>query len=155
MAAHYSSDRGARIVAAARAWIGTPYCHQASCRGAGADCLGLIRGVWREVVGPEPVPIGPYSADWAVSDGREVLLDGIGAHFQPLASEAARPGDVLLFRMLKQQPARHLAILAEGHPDDPNATMIHVYSGHTACETHLTVPWRRRLASACRYPMPK
>ena len=34
-----------RIVMAARGWIGTPYVHQASCRGAGADCLGLIRGV--------------------------------------------------------------------------------------------------------------
>jgi hypothetical protein len=28
----------------ARGWIGTPYLHQASRRGAGADCLGLVRG---------------------------------------------------------------------------------------------------------------
>lgn len=33
------------IVARARAWIGTPYEHQASCRGAGTDCLGLLRGL--------------------------------------------------------------------------------------------------------------
>ena len=35
---------GDAIVAAARTWIGTPYEHQASCRGAGTDCLGLLRG---------------------------------------------------------------------------------------------------------------
>ena len=42
------------IVASAQSWIGTPYLHQASLKGAGADCLGLLRGVWREVIGPEP-----------------------------------------------------------------------------------------------------
>ncbi|MDG1118150.1 MAG: peptidase, partial [Flavimaricola sp.] len=31
----------ADVVATARGWIGTPYLHQASCRGAGCDCLGL------------------------------------------------------------------------------------------------------------------
>ena len=47
----------ARIVRAARGWLGTPYHDQASVKGVGCDCLGLIRGVWREVVGPEPKPV--------------------------------------------------------------------------------------------------
>ena len=38
---------------AARAWLGTPYRHQASVKGVGADCLGLVRGLWREVAGAE------------------------------------------------------------------------------------------------------
>jgi NlpC/P60 family putative phage cell wall peptidase len=37
------------IVAAARSWFGTPYHHQASVKGVGSDCLGLIRGIWREL----------------------------------------------------------------------------------------------------------
>ena len=37
----------AAIVAEARGWIGTPYRHQASLKGVGADCIGLVRGVWR------------------------------------------------------------------------------------------------------------
>ena len=37
----------AAIVAEARAWIGTPYRHQASLKGIGCDCLGLLRGIWR------------------------------------------------------------------------------------------------------------
>ena len=48
----------------ARGWVGTPYRHQASLKGEGADCLGLIRGVWREVVGPEPEVLPPYSPDF-------------------------------------------------------------------------------------------
>ncbi|MGZ9409986.1 MAG: peptidase P60, partial [Methylocystis sp.] len=41
----------ADIVAAARRWRGTPYVHQASLMQVGCDCLGLVRGVWRDVIG--------------------------------------------------------------------------------------------------------
>jgi len=54
---------GAEILRAARRWIGTPYRHQASLRGAGCDCLGLVRGVWRDVYGGEPEPVPAYSPD--------------------------------------------------------------------------------------------
>jgi cell wall-associated NlpC family hydrolase len=37
------------IVALAREWLGTPYHHQASLKGVGTDCVGLVRGIWREV----------------------------------------------------------------------------------------------------------
>ena len=53
-----------RVVTVARAWLGTAYPDQASLRGVGCDCLGLARGVWREVVGAESFPIPPYSRDW-------------------------------------------------------------------------------------------
>ena len=52
-----------RSVEIARGWLGTPYLHQASVRGAGADCLGLVRGVWRELCGVEPVAVPPYTPD--------------------------------------------------------------------------------------------
>ncbi|MBN9249774.1 MAG: hypothetical protein J0I86_04210, partial [Mesorhizobium sp.] len=41
------------IVAEALSWLGTPYRHQASSKGVGCDCLGLIRGVWRSLYGNE------------------------------------------------------------------------------------------------------
>ena len=53
------------VIHAARGWIGTPYHHQASARGVGTDCLGLLRGVWRELHGHEPEPPPPYARDWA------------------------------------------------------------------------------------------
>jgi hypothetical protein len=35
----------AEILAEARSWIGTPWLHQASCKGVGADCIGFGAGV--------------------------------------------------------------------------------------------------------------
>jgi len=64
---------GDKVVASARTWIGTPYQHQMSCKGAGSDCLGLVRGVWRDVVGAEPVPIPAYTYDWSEVSKAEVL----------------------------------------------------------------------------------
>ena len=62
-----------RAAVIARKWLGTPYRHQASLRGEGADCLGLIRGVWRELTGTgaEPRMIHAY---W----GRAVVESWMG-----------------------------------------------------------------------------
>ena len=51
------------ILTEARSWIGTPYQHQASAKGAGCDCLGLVRGVWRALWGDEP-EIAPPPYGW-------------------------------------------------------------------------------------------
>ena len=76
------------IVAAARGWIGTPYLHQASVKGAGCDCLGLLRGVWRELAGEEPEAAPPYSQDWAEATGEETLYMALARHFD--ANRSAR-----------------------------------------------------------------
>ncbi len=54
-----------QILAEARTWIGTPYRHQASLRGVGCDCLGLVRGVWRVLYTSEPEATPAYAPDWA------------------------------------------------------------------------------------------
>ena len=66
------------VIHAARSWIGTPYRHGASRRGVGCDCLGLVRGVWREVVGPEPETPPRYAPDWAELRTDEPLLGAAG-----------------------------------------------------------------------------
>lgn len=139
--------RRAAIVTASRGWIGTPYRHQASLRGVGCDCLGLLRGIWRELIGPEPEPVPPYSADWAEASGREALWEAAGAHFCALASPAeAEAGDVLLFRWRAHLPAKHCAILSgEG-------TMIHAHDGAAVAEVALAPAWARRVAGAFRFP---
>ena len=60
-------------------WIGTPYRHQASLKGVGCDCLGLVRGVWRAVIGDEPERAPPYRATGPRPTGEETLARG-GAH---------------------------------------------------------------------------
>lgn len=140
---------GAQIVDAARGWIGTPYRHQASCRGAGADCLGLLRGVWRELHGGEPEAVPPYTADWAEPGRDEVLWRAACRHLRPKAPDEAAPGDVLLFRMRAGAVAKHLGIQARVVP---RATFIHAYSGHGVVESALTAAWARRLVG--RFEMP-
>ena len=54
-----------RVIGAARHWLGTPYHDQASLHGVGCDCLGLVRGVWRGLYGPEPMAIHPTAATGA------------------------------------------------------------------------------------------
>ena len=73
---HPDPDRetARRVLDAAVGWIGTPYRHQASQKGVGCDCLGLVRGVWREVYGSEPDRPGPYAPDWAEAGGGDPLI---------------------------------------------------------------------------------
>jgi hypothetical protein len=57
-------------LAETRDWIGTPYQHQTSLKGVGCDCLGLVRGVWRAVIGAEPERAPPYAPGWAEAASR-------------------------------------------------------------------------------------
>jgi NlpC/P60 family putative phage cell wall peptidase len=134
------------IVASARGWIGTPYRHQASLRGVGCDCLGLIRGVWREVIGPEPERTGPYSPDWAEASGVERLALAGARHFSPVDPASLAAGDVLLFRWRQGLPAKHLAVVTS------DQTMTHAHDGASVCEVALSPWWRRRLAFAFSFP---
>ena len=133
------------IVAEGRRWIGTPYRHQASVRGIGCDCLGLIRGVWRETVGPEPEPMRPYSQSWAETGGEEALLVIGRTHFVPVEGDWSA-GDVLLFRFRDGLPAKHVAI-ASG-PD----RMIHAHDRASVAEVAIIPFWRRRIVCAFRFP---
>ena len=134
------------IVEAARLWLGTPYHHQASLRGVGCDCLGLVRGVWRDLRGDEPETPPPYSPSWAESLRQETLALAAGRHLQPLILTEARPGDVLLFRWREHLPAKHCAILAS--PD----RIIHAHDGAAVAEVAFTPWWRRHLSHAFSFP---
>lgn len=133
------------IIAEARSWIGTPYRHQASCKGVGCDCLGFLRGVWREVVGAEPELPPPYSADWAEASHAETLAEAARRHLTEIPLDTIAPGDVLLFRWRKHHPAKHCAILTA--PD----RMIHAHDGAAVAEVYFASWWRRRLAYAFRF----
>ncbi len=133
----------------ARGWTGTPYRHQASCRGAGADCLGLVRGVWREIYGTEPEAVPPYSPDWAEPQRDEVLWRAALRHLLQRPSGAIAPGDVLLFRMRDGSIAKHLGIAAE---IGESSSFIHAYDGHSVTESPLSAPWRRRIVAFFTFP---
>ncbi len=137
-----------RVVRLARDWIGTPYVHQASARGAGADCLGLVRGIWRELYGREPEALPAYTPDWGEVGGAEHLAAGAARHLVPAAGPP-RPGEVLLFRMREGAVAKHLGILTAAHPA---AAFIHAYDRHGTVESPLSGPWAARIAGRFRFP---
>lgn len=136
------------VVAAARGWIGTPYVHQASAKGAGTDCLGLLRGVWREVQGAEPETVPAYTRDWSEPSGEEALWAAARRHLRPGRGEA---GEVLLFRMRAGSVAKHVGIAA-GTVEAPS--VIHAFSGHGVVESPLSGPWARRVVARFAFPPP-
>ena len=134
------------IVTAARGWIGTPYRHQAATRGAGCDCLGLLRGLWRELYGAEPEVPPAYTPDWDEVAQADVLMAAARRHLEPQEVSEITPGDVLLFRMRSDAVAKHLGI-ASGP-----ASFIHAYAGHGVVENALSAPWRRRIVGVYSFP---
>jgi NlpC/P60 family putative phage cell wall peptidase len=137
---------GADIVRLARSWIGTPYHHQASVKGVGADCLGLVRGVWRELYGQEAETPPAYTRDWAEATGRETMLAAARRHLIEIAPGDARPGDVLMFRLRAGTAAKHAGLLATP------TTMIHAMEGCAIAEVPLGRWWRRHIAAAFAFP---
>ncbi len=134
------------IVDAARLWLGTPYHHQASLCGIGCDCLGLVRGVWRDLCGVEPEQPPPYSPNWAESLRQETLALAASRHLLPIAVSEAQAGDVLLFRWREHLPAKHCAILAGP------GSIIHAHDGAAVAEVAFTPWWRRHLSHAFSFP---
>ncbi|MDF9302578.1 NlpC/P60 family protein [Tritonibacter mobilis] len=141
-----SRDINTEAVALARHWLGTPYRHQGATRGAGCDCLGLIRGLWRSLYGSEPEPVPPYTRDWAERGSEERLWRAALRHMQP--AQDPMPGQVILFRMRAGAVAKHLGLQSD------SARFIHAYSGHGVVESALTPAWQRRIVARFAFPDP-
>ncbi len=137
---------GQQVVEEARSWLSTPYMHQASRKYLGCDCLGLVRGIWRELVGDEPEEVPAYSSGWAEAGGRERLMRAAGRHFIEIARCDLAPGDLLLFRLRAGSPAKHLGIFTG------QGRFIHAYEGACVVESALGSWWARRIHSTYRFP---
>lgn len=139
-----------KVVAEARRWLGTPYVHQASVQGAGADCLGLVRGVWRGLLGNEPEQLPAYTPDWGEIGTSELLQAGAERHLLPLPADAPlMAGQVLLFRMRSGAVAKHLGILARAGTEP---SFIHAYERHGVVESPLSQPWQARITARFAFP---
>ncbi|MGC9417782.1 MAG: peptidase [Rhodovulum sp.] len=143
------SKMGDRAAEEARRWCGTPYRHQGSMLGAGADCLGLLRGVWRTLYGAEPEPVPPYTPDWSEPQGEETLWLAARRHLIEKPIVDAVVGDVILFRLRETGVAKHLGIQGDR---GPSATFIHAYHGHGVVESPLSTPWVRRIVARFEFP---
>lgn len=134
------------VVRLAREWIGTPYHHQASLKGGGVDCLGLVRGVWRELYGEEAEAPPVYCSDWAEVTGREAMLEAARRHLVSRPIGSVRAGDVLVFRYRAGLPAKHAGIAtARDH-------FVHAIEGLPVSEVALVPWWQRRIAGVFAFP---
>lgn len=139
------ADPGA-VVAEARRWIGTPYHPQASLHGVGCDCLGLARGVWRALAGPEPLPVPAYGPHWGESAGRELLLEAMRAVMREIEVADAGEGALVLMRMGRSNLSRHLGFLTGA------GSIVHARERLGVIEEPLTQGWVRRITHAFLMP---
>ena len=134
------------VIEVAREWLGTPYLHQASRKGVGADCLGLVRGVYGALYGVELEQPPPYTPDWAERRREETLYDAARRYLIPRNDLAFDKADILLFRMQPSAPMKHVAIATS------EERMIHAFAGRCVCEGYVHSWWRRRLAAVFSFP---
>lgn len=137
--------RREEIVAAARAWRGTPYRHQAATLGAGCDCLGLVRGVWRTLYGTEPMELPAYRADWRDTRHADNLLAAAERLLVRVAGEP-QAGQVLLFRLGRTAVPKHCGIQLAAD------RFVHAQEGLGVVEANFTEAWRRRVAGLFEFP---
>jgi len=136
---------GLEVIRAANLWLGTPYRHQASLKGVGCDCLGLIRGIWLDIYGFAAAQIPPYAQFGRDEKGAMQLLDGAKQYLQPVQN-ATLPGRVVLFQLNKKIPPRHCGIILE------NNNFIHAQERHGVVTTSMTTSWQRRIHSTYAFP---
>jgi len=134
------------IVTETLGWLGTPYRHQASIKGVGCDCLGLVRGVWRGLIGEEPETLPAYTANWAESSCEERMAVAAGRHFDTIHAVDIQPGDIILFRWRAHLPAKHAGIVV------PGDRFVHAFEGASVVSSQFAGWWRRRIAYAFQFP---
>lgn len=129
----------ADVVEIARKWLGTPYRHQTSTIGRGTDCLGLLRGIYRELYGKEPDYPHDYRPTWAEERPRgiEPMVEAAKHHLIPLPAGGAVAGDVVLIRVRVKSAVKHCGVLA------PNGQIIHAYDRHCVTEEALRPSWAK------------
>ncbi|MGB3500337.1 MAG: NlpC/P60 family protein [Mesorhizobium sp.] len=140
------TSTGDAIARAALGWLGTPYRHQHGRKGVGCDCLGLVRGVWREVYGRPAADPGPYAADWNEAGQGDRLMEAARLWCRPREGTTPERGDLLVFRLRPRLAAKHCAIALDA------GRFIHAYQGHAVMISHLDPHWRRRLAGVFQFP---
>ena len=136
---------GDLIAAQARLWIGTPWHHQASLRGVGCDCIGLVAGVAGAVGLPE-------AEQWR----QDMRFQGYGRLPEPAKLlracalyldrvNIARKGDVLLMAFFDQP--MHFGILSSEVP----RRMVHAYEPRgRVIEQIIDAKWHARQVAVFR-----
>ena len=103
-----------------------------------------MRGAYQAIYAtPSETP--PAYAPYARAQDGEILWAAAARHLQP-ASLPPQPGQVVVFRLRRHLPARHLAIMSF------EQKIIHALSGAHVCEVPFTRWWQRHAVACFAFP---
>jgi cell wall-associated NlpC family hydrolase len=115
----------AGVVAESVRWKGTPYHDNARIRGAGADCLTSIAGVFEGSGATPHIEIPFYSKDWHLHKKDPRYLDGLLQYcdeMPDLPKRRPKPADLMMWQF-GPYSFSHAAIVIEW------PIVMHAYSG--------------------------
>jgi NlpC/P60 family putative phage cell wall peptidase len=134
-------------VAEARSWLGTPFHHQASVKGVGCDCIGLIKGVGvtLNLVDYDPASSEARAfANYSMLPDSRRMREGLATWLVQIPVADATLADIY-FMAWGREP-QHVAITTD-------KGIIHSYSTVGKVVEHgLDDQWKRRIVAAYRYP---
>lgn len=133
-----------QVVEEALSWIGTPFVHNQSVKGIGADCRGVVSGVVQELRLYAGVSFPPYT----MNPDPRLMREELHKHLDEIGFKALRPADVVWFRVAREP--QHLGVIVKMDP----LTMVHAVNGQTrreVIETVLRPPWNQRVIGCFRY----
>lgn len=143
------------VVEAARTWIGTPFHHQATLKGIGCDCAGLIRGVMIETdylrADWESVPRACEFTNYPRIPDGIALMDALNYYLTKIPMSAMQPGDIVCVRFGAHP--QHVGIL--GDYRHGGLSIIHAASNgsnNKVIETRLMFSEHMKFVAAFKLP---
>ena len=114
----HEQEERARVVACARAWIGTPYHMNARIRGVGVDCGQLIIGVFADAGLVEAFDTGHSPIDFHLNRREERYVAFVAQRLTEFPGPG-KPGDVVMFHF--GHSYSHGAVIVASEP----LTVVH------------------------------
>jgi NlpC/P60 family putative phage cell wall peptidase len=108
----------AAVIAEALSWLGTPFHDCASVKGAGVDCLNLIKAVYVNCGLIEDFVLPPYKPQYGYHRSDPLFLKALEQYAHRV--ERPEPGDVAMFWYGRQ--AAHSGIVIDAQ------TIVHAFS---------------------------
>lgn len=142
------------VVTEALTWLHTPYHHQAATKGAGCDCIGLLRGVGNAlgIDGAEGLASDLLTdfAGYGMDPNPALLREGCSRYLIPITRQEVGLADIFLFKMPRSngQP-KHFGIVSRLDPP----YMIHSWAGGKAevVENRVDRVWESRILACYRF----
>ena len=132
------------LVAEARRWLGTPFRWQASVRGVGCDCKGLLAGIARELHMPEARSLAAMAHSYPHNFNPDELLTGLRETLRE--TDNPKAGDVIAIEIGTVPGPRHLGILTG------DGRMIHCYGNGPSQVISAPVGRHRKVHSFWTWP---